>query len=99
MGQAMNIEATIDLFERFKAAAGGDASIGGMLTLAHAQLAAKPQPAATPRYLNAEQAAEYLGCTVKSLYRQVELGRLVPLRGPKRSYRFTVGMLDRYLAA
>jgi len=69
-----------------------------MLVLAH-RMGHQPAPDKPGRYLGAKQAAEYLGCSVKSLYRQVELGRLVPLRGPKRSYRFTAGMLDKYLAA
>lgn len=53
--------------------------------------------AASP-YLDAVDAAEYLGVTVKSLYGVVERGHLVPLRGPKRRYRFTVEMLDEYLS-
>lgn len=48
-------------------------------------------------YLDAETAAEYLGINVKSLYGVVERRHLVPLRGPRRSYRFTREMLDEYL--
>ncbi len=48
-------------------------------------------------YLTAEEAAQYLGITMDSLYGQVERRRLIPLRGPKRSYRFTTAMLDAYL--
>ncbi len=49
-------------------------------------------------YLDAEEAAAYLGISIKSLYGIVERGRLVPLRGPRRRYRFTTAMLDEYLA-
>jgi excisionase family DNA binding protein len=55
-----------------------------------------PQIGASP-YLDAEAAAEYLGINVKSLYGVVERRHLVPLRGPRRSYRFTREMLDEYL--
>lgn len=48
-------------------------------------------------YLNAEEAAAYLGITKSSLYGIVERRRLVPLRGPKRTYRFTKDILDDYL--
>ncbi len=48
-------------------------------------------------YLDSEQAAAYLGISVKSLYGQVERRRIVPFRGPKRQYRFTKDMLDEYL--
>jgi hypothetical protein len=49
-------------------------------------------------YMDAHAAAAYLGITAKSLYGQVERGRIVPLRGPRRQYRFTTEMLDAYLA-
>lgn len=55
-----------------------------------------PEPVKSP-YLDAKGAADYLGITVKSLYGLVSLGRLEPLRGSKRSYRFTTAMLDEYL--
>jgi excisionase family DNA binding protein len=48
-------------------------------------------------YLDAEQAATYLGTTLSSLYGLVERRRLRPLRGPRRRYRFTTEMLDEYL--
>jgi excisionase family DNA binding protein len=48
-------------------------------------------------YLTAEEAARYLGISIKSLYGAVERRHLVPLRGPRRTYRFTVEMLDEYL--
>jgi len=48
-------------------------------------------------YLTAVEAAQYLGISIKSLYGAVERRHLVPLRGPRRSYRFTVEMLDEYL--
>ena len=97
----MNINETVQLHREFMQHVGGDATAAAMLTLAHrmGQQPAPEKPAPTGRYLNAEQAAEYLGCSVKSLYRQVELGKLKPLRGPKRSYRFLPAMLDKYLAA
>jgi excisionase family DNA binding protein len=48
-------------------------------------------------YLDADEAARYLGISVKSLYGVVERRHLIPLRGPRRAYRFTVEMLDEYL--
>ncbi len=61
-------------------------------------LGALPVPAAVQSpYLDARQAAGFLGITVKQLYRQVELGRLRPLRGPRNVYRFTREQLDAYL--
>lgn len=45
-------------------------------------------------YLDAEQAAAYLGISLKSLYGIVERGHLEPLRGPRRRYRFKATMLD-----
>lgn len=62
-------------------------------------LAAREQPRPPPRspYLGAGEAAEYLGVTLSSLYGIVERGHLVPLRGPRRSYRFTEALLDEYL--
>ncbi len=53
-------------------------------------------PQSSP-YLSADKAAGYLGVSVKSLYGIVERRHLVPLRGPRRAYRFTVEMLDEYL--
>ena len=97
----MSIDDTLNLHRAFLCHVGGDVGAAATLALVHT-LRGQPAadaPAKTPRYLNAEQAAEYLGCSVKSLYRQVELGNLTPLRGPKRSYRFTPQMLDKYLAA
>ena len=47
--------------------------------------------------MTAEEAAKYLGISIKSLYGVVERRHLVPLRGPRRAYRFTVEMLDEYL--
>ena len=61
-------------------------------------LAVLPEPPAVESpYLDSEKAARYLGIDVKQLYRQVELGKLKPLRGPRKSYRFTQAMLDEYL--
>jgi len=61
-------------------------------------LAALPEPPAVESpYLDSGKAAAYLGIDVKQLYRQVELGKLKPLRGPRNSYRFTQQMLDNYL--
>jgi excisionase family DNA binding protein len=54
------------------------------------------QMVASP-YLDAEQAAVYLGITVSSLYGIVERRHLKPLRGPRRRYRFTKELLDEYL--
>jgi len=61
-------------------------------------LAVLPQPAEIESpYFDSEKAAQYLGIDVKQLYRQVELRRLKPLRGPRNSYRFTKQLLDNYL--
>ena len=61
-------------------------------------LAVLPQPAAVESpCFDSEKAAQYLGVDVKQLYRQVELRRLKPLRGPRNSYRFTKQLLDHYL--
>jgi hypothetical protein len=61
-------------------------------------LAALPEPPVVESpYLDSPKAAAYLGIDVKQLYRQVELGKLKPLRGPRNSYRFTQTMLDDYL--
>jgi hypothetical protein len=61
-------------------------------------LAVLPEPPAVESpYLDSEKAARYLGIDVKQLYRQVELGKVKPLRGPRNSYRFTQTMLDDYL--
>lgn len=96
----MNIDETLKLHREFLQHVGGSNEAAATLALVFTmrqQPADKPAP--TGRYLNAKQAADYLGTTVKSLYRQVELGKLTPLRGPKKTYRFTAAMLDKYLAA
>ena len=54
------------------------------------------KPAAS-QYLDAAGACDYLGITRDSLYGLVERNHVVPLRGPRRSYRFTPAMLDEYL--
>ena len=48
-------------------------------------------------YLTGEEAASYLGVSLKSLYGIVERRHLIPFRGPRRAYRFTAEMLDAYL--
>lgn len=48
-------------------------------------------------WLDAEQSANYLGISVRSLNGLVARGRLVPQRGPRRTYRFTRQQLDAYL--
>jgi len=50
------------------------------------------------KYLDSKQACDYLGITESSLYGLVERKRITPLRGPRRSYRFTKQQLDNYLA-
>jgi hypothetical protein len=55
------------------------------------------EPMRLSPYLDAKGASAYLGITLDSLYGIVERGSLVPLRGPKRRYRFTEAMLDEYL--
>ena len=49
-------------------------------------------------YFDSRAACNYLGITEQSLYGLVERKRLVPLRGPRRTYRFTRKQLDDYLA-
>ena len=49
-------------------------------------------------YLDADEAAAYLKITRKSLYGIFERCQLEPLRGLRNRYRFTVAMLDDYLA-
>ena len=48
-------------------------------------------------YFDSSAACNYLGITEQSLYGLVERRRLVPLRGPRRTYRFTRKQLDDYL--
>ena len=50
-------------------------------------------------YFDSWAACNYLGITEQSLYGLVERKRLVPLRGPRRTYRFTRKQLDTYLAS
>ncbi len=50
-------------------------------------------------YFDSRQAADYIGVTAASLYGLIERKRLVPLRGPRRTYRFTKMQLDQYLGA
>ena len=57
----------------------------------------RSQPCQASPYLTAEEAAKYLGISIKSLYGVVERRHLIPLRGPRRAYRFKVEMLDQYL--
>ncbi|MGA2796110.1 MAG: helix-turn-helix domain-containing protein [Thermoguttaceae bacterium] len=51
------------------------------------------------KYIDSKQACDYLGITESSLYGLVERKRIIPLRGPRRSYRFTKAQLDNYLHA
>ena len=55
------------------------------------------KPLVASPYLDADQAAAYLGISVSSLYGIVERRHLTPLRGPRRRYRFTRELLDDYL--
>jgi excisionase family DNA binding protein len=74
-------------------------SIQGAMETVGRQLAwARQQLSPQSPYFDTAQACDYLGVTGKSLYALVERGRLTPLRGPRRSYRFTREMLDAYLA-
>jgi excisionase family DNA binding protein len=50
-------------------------------------------------YFDSSAACNYLGVSEQSLYGLVERKRLVPLRGPRRTYRFTRQQLDAYLAS
>jgi hypothetical protein len=56
-----------------------------------------PQPKRKSPYMDSKEAADYLGISAKSLYAQVERRQIIPLRGPRRTYRFTPKMLDEYL--
>jgi excisionase family DNA binding protein len=61
-------------------------------------LGVPPQaPPVESPYLDSQQAADYLGITVKQLRTQVEYGNLKPLRGPRNVYRFTREQLDAYV--
>jgi lactoylglutathione lyase len=51
----------------------------------------------TSPYLAGPEAAHYLRITMQSLYGLVERRHLVPFRGPRKMYRFTVEMLDDYI--
>ena len=53
----------------------------------------------TEDHFDRAQAADYLGITAASLYGLVERKRIVPLRGPRRTYRFTKEQLEKYLAS
>lgn len=66
---------TLKLFERFKAAAGGDSAAGAMILLAHVQLNqnAKPAPADV---LTVAEAADALGVSRDSIYDLCTSGRL-----------------------
>ena len=55
-----------------------------------------PRPAIQSPYLDAQQAADYLGLTVKALYGHVERRKLQRLPGLRR-YRFTKEQLDAFL--
>ena len=91
------MEATSRLASRFGAPLGDKgetiqsymAYIGGLLAWANSKPAT---------YFDSTQAADYLGITASSLYGLVERHKLTPLRGPRRSYRFTKKQLDTYLA-
>jgi excisionase family DNA binding protein len=48
-------------------------------------------------YFDSRGACNYLGISEQSLYGLVERKRLIPLRGPRRTYRFTRQQLDDYL--
>jgi excisionase family DNA binding protein len=50
------------------------------------------------QFFDAVQASNYLGITRQSLYDLVERKKLTPLRGPRRTYRFTKKQLDDYHA-
>jgi excisionase family DNA binding protein len=49
-------------------------------------------------YFDSSAACNYLGVSEQSLYGLGERKRLIPLRGPRRTYRFTRQQLDDYLA-
>jgi excisionase family DNA binding protein len=61
---------------------------------------ARPEPPRKPSipspYLDAQQAADYLGMTVKALYGHVDRRKLRPMPGYKK-YRFTKEQLDAFL--
>jgi excisionase family DNA binding protein len=57
----------------------------------------EPAKISSSKWLNSSEAAKYLGISVKSVYRIVELKQIVPARATRRQYRFTQEMLDQYL--
>jgi excisionase family DNA binding protein len=69
----------------------------GVETLGHLLAWARDRTAAASPYFDSSAACNYLGITGQSLYGLVERKRLVPLRGPRRTYRFTRKQLDDYL--
>jgi excisionase family DNA binding protein len=63
-------------------------------------IASQPRiPDPEPPHFDGGQAADYLGITMGSLQGLVDRRRLIPLRGPRNSYRFTREKLDEYLHA
>lgn len=70
-------------------------AVYGLLNVAGDRIATL-QTSKSP-YMNSKEAAEYLLTSVSSLYGLVDRRQIIPLRGPKRSYRFTARMLDEYL--
>jgi excisionase family DNA binding protein len=87
----------LDVYERFKSVR--FCSPRDARALLSSVLATLPSRSGSSEvgFLNATQAADYLGVTRGSLYGLVERGRLTPFRGPRRRYRFTREMLDEYI--
>ena len=72
-------------------------AVYGLLDVAGDRIGTPKNGSRKSPYLNSEEAAEYLRTSISSLYGLVDRKQINPLRGPKRSYRFTPRMLDDYL--
>jgi excisionase family DNA binding protein len=94
------VSATSRAVCRFGGPAGQASRLSDALEIVGRQLAWAREKLAPPSpYFDSAAAANYLRITEQSLYGLVERKRLVPLRGPRRTYRFTKQQLDQYLAS
>lgn len=86
-----------DVFRCCKLRGGGVAPMLGVEILTEA-LAILDRLPAEGEWLECDEAARYLGLTVKALYQLVHRGRIKPDgRGSRRSYRFRRSTLDAHL--
>lgn len=49
------------------------------------------------KWLNVRQACAYLGCSISTLYREIEKGDLTPDGRVGRAPRFSIQLLDAYV--